>query len=63
MHQHSLTPVGPAHMAPAPGPIPMPTCPNCGTVISCGCQRVVASDGAEVCDECADGYENALPKR
>lgn len=36
------------------------SCKNCGTVITCGCQRLVASDGVEVCDECVTLYEEKL---
>ncbi len=36
------------------------SCPNCNTIITCGCQWVIASDGQKVCDECQDAYEQKL---
>ena len=40
-------------------------CPNCNAVISCGCQKRVASDGRETCSSCITAYEQllALKKR
>jgi hypothetical protein len=35
-------------------------CQNCGSKLSCGCQKRVASDGKEVCSTCAANYENQL---
>jgi hypothetical protein len=32
-------------------------CSNCGSVISCGCQRRTASDGTPVCSSCVSVYE------
>lgn len=32
-------------------------CPNCGSALSCGCQKRVASDGAQVCTNCLSSYE------
>lgn len=28
------------------------TCPNCGSRITCGCQRRVAKDGTKCCSKC-----------
>jgi hypothetical protein len=36
------------------------TCLNCGSPISCGCQRRVASDGKKVCNNCIQLYEKML---
>ena len=36
------------------------TCSNCGTVLSCGCQKRVASDGSLGCDQCIQAYEQRL---
>lgn len=36
------------------------TCPNCGTLISCGCQIKTASDGKQVCNNCISSYEIKL---
>jgi RNA polymerase-binding transcription factor DksA len=35
-------------------------CPNCNAPISCGCQRRVASNGAQVCASCLAAYEQML---
>lgn len=35
-------------------------CQNCATVITCGCQKRVASDGRQVCSSCIQQYENKL---
>jgi len=63
MHQHNLRPVVdvplPPHMKIDPIPA-LPSCRNCGTVITCGCQKVTASDGREVCDDCVERYEQSL---
>lgn len=39
---------------------PQNLCKQCGTILSCGCQRLLASDGTEVCDECITSYEDRL---
>ena len=36
------------------------TCPNCGVVISCGCQIITASDGTICCDSCLPSHEARL---
>ena len=36
------------------------TCTNCKTVLSCGCERVTASDGALCCNNCIQSYEQHL---
>ena len=38
----------------------MSACLNCGTKLSCGCQKRTASDGKSVCGTCLTGYEAAL---
>lgn len=38
----------------------MSKCLNCGTALSCGCQKRVASDGKAVCTNCLSKYENHL---
>ena len=35
-------------------------CPNCQKVITCGCQKKVASDGKQVCSSCVAAYEQML---
>jgi hypothetical protein len=35
-------------------------CPNCGTAITCGCQKRVASDGKQTCSSCLPAYEQML---
>jgi hypothetical protein len=35
-------------------------CPNCGTTLSCGCQKRVATDGSLCCDQCIQKYEQHL---
>ena len=37
-------------------------CPNCGTSLSCGCQKRTASNGNPVCANCITDYETALIK-
>ena len=32
-------------------------CPNCQRSLGCGCQKRVASDGAQVCQHCISDYE------
>lgn len=39
---------------------PTVTCPNCNSVITCGCQQRVASNGAPVCSSCHPQYEQNL---
>lgn len=63
MHTHNLTPVAEEMPLPPDAQIknpPIQSCQNCGTVISCGCQRVRATDGREVCDECVQSYEGSI---
>lgn len=38
----------------------MNTCPNCGSQITCGCQKRVASDGKQACGSCIVTYEQQL---
>lgn len=38
----------------------LPTCPNCGANITCGCQRKTSSDGKTVCTSCLNSYELSL---
>ena len=33
------------------------TCHNCGTGLSCGCERITASDGTPCCNHCIQAYE------
>ncbi len=35
-------------------------CPNCGSAITCGCQKRTASDGKACCSNCITAYENRL---
>ena len=35
----------------------MAICNNCKSVLSCGCQKRKASDGAAVCNNCISRYE------
>lgn len=35
----------------------MPLCPNCKSVLSCGCQKRTTSNGTEVCQNCLSEYE------
>jgi hypothetical protein len=30
----------------------MSKCPNCGTKLSCGCQKRVTADGKQACTKC-----------
>lgn len=41
----------------------MANCPNCGAVITCGCQRRTASDGKQGCSQCIPAYEQTLQRR
>jgi hypothetical protein len=36
------------------------TCQNCGSKLSCGCQKRIATDGREVCSSCVANYESML---
>jgi hypothetical protein len=38
----------------------MAICDNCGTHLSCGCQRRNASDGKSCCNDCVAAYEAKL---
>ena len=41
-------------------------CANCGTALSCGCQKRVTKDGKQVCTKCIHTVEakrNAVPKQ
>jgi hypothetical protein len=38
----------------------MSACLNCGTKLSCGCQKRTASDGKSVCGTCLSSYEISL---
>jgi transcription elongation factor Elf1 len=38
----------------------MSACPNCGTKLSCGCQKKRASNGVFVCRSCITRYEKSL---
>lgn len=35
-------------------------CTNCGSQITCGCQKRTASNGVEVCSSCVLSYEERL---
>lgn len=35
-------------------------CTNCGSQITCGCQKRTASNGVEVCSSCVLSYEDRL---
>lgn len=35
-------------------------CSNCGSQLTCGCQKRVASNGAQVCQNCIAAYEKEL---
>jgi hypothetical protein len=37
-------------------------CQNCGSKLSCGCQKRISTDGKEVCSNCVTTYENNLVK-
>lgn len=41
----------------------MSACTNCGTKLSCGCQKRTASDGRAVCGTCLSGYEATLKNK
>ena len=38
----------------------MSKCPNCGRVLTCGCQKAKAQNGATVCNSCVTSYNNSL---
>lgn len=38
-------------------------CPNCGKVLTCGCQKVKAADGRMCCNSCASYYNASLKKK
>jgi transcription elongation factor Elf1 len=38
----------------------MSTCPNCGSQLSCGCQKKKASNGTLVCKSCIFKYEQSI---
>jgi transcription elongation factor Elf1 len=41
----------------------MSACPNCGTKLSCGCQKKKASNGTFVCRGCITKYERSLQEQ
>jgi hypothetical protein len=41
----------------------MSACTNCGTKLSCGCQKRTASDGRAVCGTCLSGYEASIKNK
>lgn len=41
----------------------MALCPNCKSVLSCGCQKRTASNGAQVCQTCQSQYEKQLQQQ
>ena len=38
-------------------------CQNCGSRLSCGCQKKTEYDGKQVCANCIDGYEQSLKQK
>ena len=38
-------------------------CPNCGAILTCGCQSRTASNGAKACVHCILSYEGALAQQ
>ena len=38
-------------------------CQNCGSRLSCGCQKRTASDGKQCCSKCITAYEHGLIKK
>lgn len=38
-------------------------CLNCGTKLTCGCQKKTASDGKVVCGTCLQRYEDTLKQQ
>lgn len=41
----------------------MKTCTNCGSQLTCSCQKRVASDGKEACGSCIIAYEQQLNEK
>jgi uncharacterized protein YbaR (Trm112 family) len=41
----------------------MALCPNCKSVLSCGCQKRTASNGSLVCQNCLSQYEKLLQQK
>jgi hypothetical protein len=41
----------------------MALCPNCKSVMSCGCQKRTASNGTQVCQNCQSRYEKQLQQQ
>jgi PIN domain nuclease of toxin-antitoxin system len=41
----------------------MANCPNCKARLSCGCQKRVASNKAQVCASCITAYELKLKQQ
>lgn len=41
----------------------MSTCPNCGSNLTCGCQKRVANDGKSVCTMCINSYNNHIASK
>lgn len=37
-------------------------CSNCGSKLTCGCQKRVATDGRQCCSQCVANYNNSLKK-
>lgn len=63
MHTFNLIPVEESTASETPrivSPVTPKTCPNCETIITCGCQWALASDGVTVCDECLGDYEQKI---
>ena len=38
----------------------MSKCSNCGTRITCGCQKRVAKDGTSCCTKCVGQYNKSI---
>jgi hypothetical protein len=36
----------------------MSKCPNCGTALSCGCQKRVLANGKQACTKCINSVKN-----
>ena len=41
----------------------MSTCPNCGSNLTCGCQKRVATDGTSVCTMCLNSYNSHIANK